>query len=187
MAGSTFQPRGKEETPSREPNQTKDHNPTKDPMEKAKDMGTQVMDKAKDMASQATEKAKDMGSQAADKAKEFGSEMVGKAKEAAGSVGEMASSAVTNLGKKADEYTATAGTSVKHLGEKIEEQGPHGGMLGQASHAVADTLRTSGQYIEEARLSGMADDLSGMIRRHPLPAVLIGVGIGFLLGRTLRA
>jgi hypothetical protein len=60
-------------------------------------------------------------------------------------------------------------------------------MLGQASHAVADTLRTSGKYIEEARLSGMADDLTGMIRRNPLPAVLIGIGIGFLVGRAMRA
>jgi hypothetical protein len=26
-----------------------------------------------------------------------------------------------------------------------------------------------------------------MIRRNPIPAVLIGVGLGFLLGRTLRS
>jgi hypothetical protein len=26
-----------------------------------------------------------------------------------------------------------------------------------------------------------------MIKRNPIPAVLIGLGIGFLLGRTLRS
>jgi hypothetical protein len=26
-----------------------------------------------------------------------------------------------------------------------------------------------------------------MIKRNPIPAVLVGVGLGFLLGRTLRS
>jgi cell division septum initiation protein DivIVA len=179
MATATFHPRGKDDNPSREPNQPKDQNKdanqAKEPLDKAKETGTHVVDKAKEL-----------GSEVVDKAKEMGSEAMGKAKEAASSVGEMASHAATNIGKKADEYTATAGTSVKNLGEKIEEQGPHGGMLGQASHVVADTLRTSGHYIEEAKLSGMADDVTGMIRRNPVPAVLVGIGIGFLLGRAMR-
>jgi len=172
MASATFHPR----EPNQPKDQLKEQNPTKEPLEKAKDVGAQALDKAKEM-----------GSQVADKAKEFGSEAMDKAKEAVSSVSEMASHAATNLGKKADELTATAGTNVKHLGEKIEEQGPHGGMLGQASHAVADTLRSSGHYIEEARLSGMAGDLTGLIRRNPIPAVLIGIGIGFLVGRAMRA
>ena len=29
-------------------------------------------------------------------------------------------------------------------------------------------------------------EVTSMIRRHPLPAVLIGFGIGLLLGRTAR-
>jgi len=122
-----------------------------------------------------------------EKVKEFGTQVADKAKEAVSSVGEMASHAATNLGKKADDLAASAGHNVKNLGDKLEEQGPHGGMLGQASHAVAGTLRTSGDYMEHARLSGMADDMTGMIRRHPLTAVGIGVGLGFLLGRVLRA
>jgi ElaB/YqjD/DUF883 family membrane-anchored ribosome-binding protein len=165
MATATFQHRGKDENPSREPNQPKDQNPTKESLEKAKDMGSQVVEKAK----------------------EIGSEVMDKTKEAFSSVGETVSHAASNLGQKADDLTASAGSNVRHLGDKIEQQGPHEGMLGQASHVVADTLRTSGKYIEEAKLSGMADDVTGMIRRNPMPAVLIGIGIGFLLGRALRA
>jgi hypothetical protein len=33
----------------------------------------------------------------------------------------------------------------------------------------------------------MADDLSGVIRRNPIPALLIGIGIGFLLARSTRS
>jgi len=122
-----------------------------------------------------------------EKAKEFGAQVADKAKEAMSSVGEMASHTATNLGKKADDLAASAGTEVRHLGDKLEEQGPHGGMLGQASHVVADTLRSGGRYMEEARLSGMADDMTGLIRKNPLTAVCIGVGLGFLIGRVLRA
>jgi ElaB/YqjD/DUF883 family membrane-anchored ribosome-binding protein len=122
-----------------------------------------------------------------DKIKEVGGQVADKAKEAIGSVGGMASQAATTLGKKADELAATAGSGIESFAEKMEQQGPHGGVLGQASHTVADALRSSGQYIEEARLSGMAEDVTSMIRRNPVPAVLIGIGIGFLLGRALRS
>jgi hypothetical protein len=33
----------------------------------------------------------------------------------------------------------------------------------------------------------MMDDLTDVIRRNPVPAVLIGLGLGFLLGRMLRS
>jgi hypothetical protein len=32
----------------------------------------------------------------------------------------------------------------------------------------------------------MASDLTGMIRRYPIPALLIGLGIGYLLGGRTR-
>jgi hypothetical protein len=30
-----------------------------------------------------------------------------------------------------------------------------------------------------------SEDLSGLIRRYPVPALLIGLGLGFVLGRSL--
>ena len=34
--------------------------------------------------------------------------------------------------------------------------------------------------------SGLAEDMTTMIRRNPIPALLIGFGLGFLLARTFR-
>jgi ElaB/YqjD/DUF883 family membrane-anchored ribosome-binding protein len=59
-------------------------------------------------------------------------------------------------------------------------------MLGRASGAVADALDSSGRYIEERNISGIANDVTDVIRRNPIPAVLVAVGLGFLLGRTMR-
>jgi hypothetical protein len=51
---------------------------------------------------------------------------------------------------------------------------------------VAGTLESGGRYLEEQGLGGIAEDVTGLIRRNPIPAVLIGVGLGFMLARFLN-
>jgi len=119
--------------------------------------------------------------------KESGMHAADKAKEAAASVGEMASKAVAAVGKKADDMTATAGCDIKHWGDALSEKTPHEGLIGHASQAVADTLKGGGRYLEEAKFSGMADDVTMVIKRNPVPAVLVGFSLGFILGRALRS
>jgi len=164
MANTTTNPKGKEENRA---------NPT---MEKAKDVASQAYDKAKDVASQAYDKTKDVASQAYDKTKD-----------AASSVGDMVSNAASQVGKTAENLTSSAGASLRNLGDSLREKAPQEGMLGSASQAVANTLRDGGRYIEEAGLSGMGEDVTELIRRNPIPAILVGIGIGFLMGRVLRS
>jgi hypothetical protein len=121
-----------------------------------------------------------------DKVKEAGAQAVDKAKEAAVSVGEMASQAVSAVGLKADELASTAGADIKKFGDNLREKAPHEGVIGHASQAVADTIKGGGRYLEEAKLSGMADDVTHLIVKHPMPAVLICLGVGFMLGRVLK-
>lgn len=151
-------------------------NPTSSPKKEENRIGTQPMEKAKEFGSQAVDKAKDVASQVADKAKETAS-----------SVGGMVSGAASTVGHKAEEFASSAGAGLKHLGETIQQNAPREGMLGNASQAVASGVKSTGQYIEEAGLSGMVDDVTEVIRRNPFPAVLIGLGVGFLIGRALRS
>jgi len=151
-------------------------NTTTTPKGKDENRTNPTMEKAKDVASQAYDKAKDVASQAYDKAKE-----------SASSVGEMVSGAASSVGKKAEDLTASAGSSIRQFGDTLSQKAPHEGMLGNASQTVANTLRDSGKYIEEAGLSGMTEDVTELIRRNPFPAVLVGLGIGFLIGRALRS
>jgi hypothetical protein len=60
-------------------------------------------------------------------------------------------------------------------------------MLGSATDAVASGMEQAGHYVEEKGLSGMTGDLGNMIKSHPIPAVLIGIGVGYLLGRAMRS
>jgi ABC-type transporter Mla subunit MlaD len=132
--------------------------------------GQQVKDKAKDAANTAIDKAGDFASKAADKASNFASQAADKA-------GEYASKA----GEKADNAASSVGGSMKNLADTVRDNAPNSGMLGAASEQVASGLETGGKYLEDKGLSGIGDDLTGLIKNHPIPAVLIGIGIGYLI------
>ena len=119
-----------------------------------------------------------------EKGKEAASYVADKAKTAASSVAHQAQGAATYVGNRAGDATTAVGGSLKSLGDTIRETGGQNSMVGGASTAVADTLDSAGRYLQEEGLSGIAEDMTNMIRRNPIPALLIGVGIGFLLARA---
>jgi hypothetical protein len=58
-------------------------------------------------------------------------------------------------------------------------------MAGSAATAVSDTVAGVGTYVQDKGLQGLSGDLTALIRRYPVPALLIGLGIGFVLGRRV--
>jgi len=138
--------------------------------------GQNLTNQAKDVAGQAVDTAKDLAGQAADKAKDL-----------AGQAGSAISSAASTVGHKAEDATSAVGHGIQNLGGQVRDSGPHAGMLGTATRTVADTLEGTGQYIADKNLSGMMDDVTGLIKRNPIPALLLGLGIGFLVGRALSS
>jgi ElaB/YqjD/DUF883 family membrane-anchored ribosome-binding protein len=69
----------------------------------------------------------------------------------------------------------TAGTSASTARE----------MAGAAVGAVTDTITGTGAYVREKGVQDLPGDLAELIQRHPIPAVLIGIGIGIVVGHTL--
>jgi hypothetical protein len=123
----------------------------------------------------------------ADKAKDAASTVSGKVKDAASSVAHSAQDMASGAAQKTQDAVSSVGSGLTSLAGTIRDKGPHDGMLGTASSRVADTLERGGHYLQDEGLSGMAEDLTELIRRNPIPALLIGVGLGFLLARTLRS
>jgi len=134
-------------------------------------------DKAKDAASKAGSYVKDAASDAANKAGSY-------VKDAASTVAHKAEDAASYVAHKAEDATTSVGQNIKSLAGTIRANAPHEGMLGTAGSAVASTLESCGRELEEHGLGGVADDITSMVRRNPVPAVLIGIGLGFLLART---
>jgi len=155
--------------------------------ERAKDTAASLGDKAKDAAHTVAEKAKDVGSSVADKAKDAANSVGDKAKDMASAVVHGAEDAGSYVSQKAVDATSSVGSGLKSLGHTIRDNTPNDGMIGEASSAVANSLESTGRYLQEEGLKGIADDMTNMIRRNPIPALLVGVGVGFLIARATTA
>jgi hypothetical protein len=130
---------------------------------------------------------KDFGTAASDmgyKAQEKLGEAAAKAKDLGSSVSQKIGDAASFVGKKAEDAASQMGAGIKSLGGTIREHAPHSGMAGSASSAVADSLENTGRYLQERGFGGMCTDLTNVIRRNPIPSLLIGIGAGFLLARA---
>jgi hypothetical protein len=135
-----------------------------------------VKKKAEEVVAGATEKARDVASSVTDKAKDVASSVTHKAGDLGGAAGE-----------KADAAAASLGGTMQSLAGTIREKVPQEGLLGSAAGTVAGGLESGGRYLQEEGLSGMVDDLTELIRRNPIPALLVGIGLGFLLARMTRS
>jgi len=88
-------------------------------------------------------------------------------------------------GHTADDVVSAVGGKVQGRAGTVRDAGPKEGMLGTAARAVADTMEHTGKYLENQGASGMMGDFTDLVKRNPMPALLIGIGIGYLLGRAL--
>jgi len=134
-----------------------------------------IKDKLQQEAAALTAKAREAAAAALDKGRDVAASVVQK-------VGDVASS----LGKKAEGARGPLGDEIKTLAGAIREKAPEG-PLGAAAADVAGTLESGAAYLQQQNFQAMADDALNLVRRYPLQAVLIGIGVGFLLGRASRS
>ena len=139
---------------------------------------------ARNLGADIKKDVKDMGQQAMDKAKDFTSGVGERARDAASSAQHVAGEVASNIGQRAEDDTSAVGGGMKSLAGQVREHGPREGMFGSAASAVADSLDKGGRYLQEEGLRGIGKDLTALIRRNPVPAVLVGIGVGFLLARA---
>jgi uncharacterized protein YjbJ (UPF0337 family) len=102
-------------------------------------------------------------------------EMTAKAQELAGAAVSMAGEAATAVGD-------TMGS----LGSMIRDNVPHAGAIGSTATAVAGGLESARSYLQENTYEHIATDLTAVIRRYPVQALLVGVGLGYVLARLTR-
>jgi len=143
--------------------------------------------KTQGQAGQFGDKAKDVAQNAAHSAQNVAHNVADSARNVAHNVADSARDAASTVGKKAEDWTATAGSKVESLADTVRDKGPSSGMFGRANEAVADSLENVGEYLQDKNLSGMMGDMSELIKRNPIPALLLGLGVGYLVGRSLRS
>ena len=140
------------------------------------------------MAAAVTDKAEETGSYLADKANEAGKYVADTANSVASSAMHSAENAATYVGEKVGDAKSAVGGGIKSAGESLRSAAPQeDGTMHDAACSVADSLENAGKYIQDHDFAAISEDVTNVIRRNPIPSVLIAAGVGFLLAKALTS
>jgi len=128
---------------------------------------------------------KDIKDKVTEGAREAKDAAKGLAQNVASTVANTASNVASTVGNRADDAAAAAGRGIQSMADTIREHTPDSGYAGAAARTVSDTIASGGRYLEREKLSGAMDDFTDVVRSHPVPALLIAMGVGFLLARAM--
>jgi hypothetical protein len=131
----------------------------------------------------AAKEAENAAGYLSEKANQAGQFVADQANKAATAALNSAENAGTFVGQKADDARHAMGSGIKSMGESLKSAAPEG-MMHDATFSVAQSLESTGRYLEEHGLSAMTEDLTNVIKRNPIPSVFIAAGIGFLLAKA---
>lgn len=141
-------------------------------------------DRIEEAATNVGHRAQEAATAAGHRVQEAAGTLTHRAQEAGSTVAQKASEMASTAQRRADEALSNVGQGMSSLAGQVRQNAPEG-MLGSAAGAVADRLQSGGRYLQEHGVGDMADDMSSVVRRYPLPALCVGFGLGFLLGMAL--
>jgi phage-related minor tail protein len=112
---------------------------------------------------------------------------VNQVKETAEQLAEKGRQAGAAVADRADAAAGWAGSGLESAADTIREHSPNSGMIGSAATRVADTLESGGKYLEREGVTGMFNDVTDLVKKNPIPALLVAFGIGVLIARSTRS
>jgi hypothetical protein len=147
-------------------------------------------DEAKGHLQQAGAAARDAASSAAgaaaEKAQETASGLGQRVQDVASNVSQRAGEMASTAAEKTDDAISSVGQRMTSMAGSLRQSAPREGVIGSAATAVADRLETGGRYLQQHGVGEMTDELAGVIRRNPLPALGVAFGVGVLIGLAMR-
>jgi ElaB/YqjD/DUF883 family membrane-anchored ribosome-binding protein len=137
------------------------------------------------MAAAVSDQVEQASSFVAEKANEAGKYVSDACKSAASSAVHSCENAASYMGDRAGDARSAVGDSIKSAASSIRSAAPQEqGTMHDAACSFADSLENTGRYIQDHDFAAMGEDVTNVIRRNPIPAVLIAAGVGFLLARA---
>ena len=131
-----------------------------------------------DSAMRTAEGAAEKAKEALNAGIESGRQAFDEAKDAAGAGIHAAQlkvgSAIGIAREAASNFASSVSDAAAYAGHKAED----------ATGSVGGALESTGHYLKEDGLRHIASDVTDLIRRNPVPAMLIGIGLGFLVAQA---
>ncbi len=133
-------------------------------------------------AQRAAEKAGEVKDRAVEKA----TDLKDRAVDTAGDIKDKAAVAGQQASERIDSAMTATGERLSGLAQTVRQNAP-AGQVGDVAHNAARALEQSGEYLQRADPNMVRSDLENVIRDHPIEALAIGLGIGFLLGKSMSS
>ena len=93
--------------------------------------------------------------------------------------------AQAEVDRRLRDYGDTLGEGAKYAGAKVYEFGQNvADKAREARSAMSNGVETATSYWHENEFSEIADDFVTLVRRHPVPFLLIALGVGYALARS---
>lgn len=105
--------------------------------------------------------------------------------EKAGEVKDRAAQATHQAAERVDSAMTATGEKMSGLAQTLRERAPEG-QAGEVAHNAARALERGGDYLQRADPNMVRSDLENVIRDHPIEALAISLGIGFLIGKSMN-
>ena len=93
------------------------------------------------------------------------------------STGSTTERAMDTVAEKTGGVTSAIGERLERAGDFLEEKG--------RGAFVADRLHSAGKYLQDNDARDMARSIDGAICAHPYRGILIGLGVGWVVGKFL--
>jgi ElaB/YqjD/DUF883 family membrane-anchored ribosome-binding protein len=87
-----------------------------------------------------------------------------------------------NVAKAADQAKDAMHTVADKAGEYAHDVRKWAGHAGEKAQKMAEDA----YEVASDKVGDFGKDVTNLVRRHPLPAILIGFGVGLLFGRAAR-
>ena len=91
--------------------------------------------------------------------------------------------AENEVNRRLSDYDDRYGSAARDQASKLYDLGQN--MADKARSAFSNKMDQASSYWQEKEFSAMADDLVGLIRRYPIPALLLAVGLGYAVAKSL--
>jgi uncharacterized protein YjbJ (UPF0337 family) len=88
--------------------------------------------------------------------------------------------------RRFSEYGQTGGGIASNLKSRVDELGATvSNKASQATEAMSSGVQSARSYFQERDFDELANDITRWVRRYPVQACLIGIGLGYLIARTM--
>ena len=122
---------------------------------------------------------------AADKAKDAINAGMDSGRQVIENAMESASAGILTAQQKIGAAVGVARETASQLSSSVSEAASYATQKAEgATNSVGCAMESTGTYLKDDGLHHIAADVSELIRRNPVPAMLVGVGLGFLIAQA---